>query len=153
MKTSSHPLIFGPTQKPQRLPFTAPEAELDIIHLSSRAGLKVIDPAYFGKGKATGRDLRGEPKVYAYLKGSPLGQDTVIFLSAYAYQGCAPGPWLYDTRKTDPLGYWSEINRQKSDLRLKSLGYRGVITGPGIGDERVIVFLFVPISVTAVPRA
>jgi len=136
------------------LPFTSGNCPVAVIHYSFRAGLTTLDPACFGRGKATRNDRAGLPKVFFYLKDSPLGADTVLFAGAYAYAAMLPGQRLYDTRSgSDPLGYWAEVNRVKRDERLKRLGYLGVLVSTGIGDGRVCALVFETVAVRATTRS
>ena len=135
------------------LPYSAGNRPIEVVHYSFLAGLSTLDLAFFGRGKANRNDLAGLPKLFFYVKGSPIGADTALFQGAYAYAAKLPGGRLYDTRKgRDPLGYWDELNRVKRDLRIKRLGYLGVLVSTGAGDGRVCALVFEPVKVRPIVR-
>jgi hypothetical protein len=130
-----------------KLPHAAKE-DFDVIHYSSKGGLKTIDPALFGKGQATPVDLRGGRKSYFFVKGSELGQDTGFAQAGLnEYSATIPGAKIYDARGADKLGWYDEINREKADKILKDAGYDGLVVDTE--DGRTVVAMFKPVPVEA----
>jgi hypothetical protein len=130
--------------KQEALPDSAAGEEINIVHLSDTPGLRVVDPAKMGAGKATPRDLRGMNKSFWFVGESPLGQDVNIFggEGKHAYGTTIRGERIYDLRgdKDDVLGYFSEPNRGLADQSLIKQGYAGVMTDTPDGRQVVMLF-------------
>ena len=130
--------------KKAALPNSAAGEEINVVHLSDQPGLKMVDPAKLGQGKATPRDLRGLNKSYWFVEKSPLGQDAAIFgqEGKHAYGTTLRGERIYDLRgdKEDALGYFSEPNRETADRALMDKGYAGLITDTPDGRQVVMLF-------------
>lgn len=139
-------------RRPQnQLPHTVGPVELPVVHFSSRLGLRRLDPKCFGQGKANPRDRRGQPKVFTFLEGSPLGGDEALFRGALAYRGRVDGGRIYNLAagQRDALGYFTNINREEADAKLRRRGYAGVLVG--CPDGRQVGLLFHPLAVSEIP--
>jgi hypothetical protein len=130
------------------LPYSVGPIPLRLIHYSGRQNLKTLDPKYFGKGSANPRDLRGGNKSYLFLEGSDFGQDEALFNNKYAYGAVVDGSRFYDLRagKSDPLGYFSMINREAADDMLRDAGYAGLVVDTN--DKRTVAMTFPKIALT-----
>lgn len=128
---------------------TVGDEKIPVIHLSSSSALKTVDPKFFGRGRSNAQDRRGNPKAYFFVKGSPLEQDVNVFgQGGYAaHAGEVDGNKIYDLRQghKDPLGYYTEPNREIADDKLQEAGYHGVLVGTE--DGRQIVMMFKPVKV------
>jgi hypothetical protein len=123
---------------------------IPLVHLSSDPELKTLDPKYFGKGKATTNDLRGAPKSYFFVKGSPMAADVNVFGQGgyHAYTSEVSGKDLYDLGKgkPDPLGYFSTPNREKADEAVKKAGYKGIYVETNDGRKVVMLYGKQPVN-------
>ena len=134
------------TPAKEGLPYAVGPASIPVMHLSTDAGLKTIDPAHFGKGRANRNDLAGGKKAYFFVAGSKMHGDAPLFGQGgyHAYIGEIPGTQLYDLRrgKPDPLGWSAEhtINREVADDKVKKAGYSGILIGGDDGRETVLSF-------------
>lgn len=124
---------------------------VDLEHRSSAEGLAEVDPAFFGKGKATPLDLRGGNKSFFFVKGSDLGQDEPIFgkhIQLNNYKGSIPERELYDLRKgqPDPLKWRQTLNREEADTNVEKAGYSGIILDTADGRQVVALFKKIPVT-------
>jgi broad specificity phosphatase PhoE len=126
-----------------KLEHSVEDKEIPLVHISSKPGLTEIHPRFFGKGKSNVNDLQGGNKTYWFVKGSNLeGDEPILGMGGHhAYSATIPGDRIYDlTGDTDPLGYFSEINREKADDKLRAAGYRGAMIKTS--DGRKVVTLY-----------
>lgn len=137
---------------PKALSNAVGDESIPLVHLSSQSNLKVVDPKFFGKGKANTADTRGGNKSYFFVKGSKLGGDEPIFGQGghTAHTGEVNGKKIYDLRigKPDPENYFKTINREEADDNLQAAGYHGVMVETG--DGRKVVMMFKPVKVSPV---
>lgn len=145
----NEPRPFSPAAaltKDKTLPYAVGPGSLRLVHFSSRPGLKNINPRYFGKGRAQTNDLRGGNKSYFFVEGSPMGGDADIFgRGGYvAYSAEVDTSKLYDLRynRPDPLGYFTQPNREKADDTVRRAGYHGILIETGKSDGRKVVQLY-----------
>lgn len=131
----------GPLAESVRL-----DAPLKLIHWSGNAGLSRLDPAKLGKGLATARDRRGEPRTYFYVQGSEYGADAGLVNGAgkNVYGATVAPDRIYDG-DADPLGYYEQPNREKADALLRDNGYAGIATTTP--DNRRVVEMYEPVDV------
>ena len=122
------------------------DAPLKLIHWSGNAGLSRLDPAKLGKGLATARDRRGEPRTYFYVQGSEYGADADLVNGAgkSVYGATVAPDRIYDG-DADPLGYYEQPNREKADTLLRDNGYAGIATTTP--DNRRVVEMYEPVDV------
>lgn len=117
-----------------------------LVHLSSREGLRQLDPAMIGRGRAHSRDMQGLNKTFFFERGSPIGGDAGTFPGGEArYLAQVDGNAIYDVTKGDPQKWLSTPNRETADQRLVDAGYQGVRVKTA--DGRRVVMMFTPVPV------
>lgn len=120
---------------------------LDLVHLSSREDLRVLDPRKMGKGRASTIDMRGLPKTFFFEKGSPLAGDEPTFPGGESrYTARVSGKTIYDATGADPQRWRSTADRVAADQRLIDAGYSGVRVETEDGRRVVIMFERVPVK-------
>jgi hypothetical protein len=133
---------------PGELPQLPKPAPMGLIHFSSEADLKTVNPEFLGKAFATRHDLAGIDKAFYYEEGSPMGQDEGLTNAQghIAYRAEIPAAKLYDWA-ADPEGLVAKNmpNRETIEQAIKDAGYDGY-RATHFGGSKVVA-MFKPLSV------